>query len=244
VSFADFMTLLFALFVVLYACSQADMAKMKKVASGIRQAFSSGPMGMIDVGGASGGNTLNAFQSEDPAGGRVQDLPAGKANTAADPDPQLQEIRELLEEAISLDLGATEISDQLQLQFDSRGLVVRIAAKDFFEENTVEVKQDLRPILDRIGRILSKTKRLIRLEGHTDLAESRPPGFPSDWELSSARAAWVAKYWMSRYDFDPARLAVAGYSHFRPLTEQTDRLSRAKNRRVEMIILNNLYEAP
>jgi len=242
VSYADFITLMFAFFVVLYATSQADMAKMKKFTIGVRNAFSAGPVGMIDLGGNAGGNTANPFQNEQVPGGRVNNLPAGKTNTAADPDPKLQEVKELLEETISLDLGATELSEKLQLQFDSRGLVVRIAAKDFFDEGKVEVRQDLRPIFDRIGRVLSKTKRLIRLEGHTDIRESHPSGFPSDWELSSARAAWVVKYWINRFEFDPARLGVAGFSHFRPLTEKEDPINRAKNRRVEIIVLNSLYE--
>ncbi len=248
VSYADFITLMFAFFVVLYATSKSDMVKVKKFTVGIRKAFSAGPVGMIDLGGSSGGSTVNPFEAPEIPGGRLQDLPAGKTNTAADPDPELQEVRELLEETISLDLGTTEVSEKLHLQFDSRGLIVRIAAKDFFDEGDVQVRQDLRPILDRIGRVLSKTKRLIRIEGHSDLAEDvsgiHKSPWASDWELSAGRASWVAKYWMSRFDFDPARLGVAGYSHFRPLSESRSPLGRAKNRRVELIVLNNRYEVP
>ncbi|MGZ3698211.1 MAG: OmpA/MotB family protein [Bdellovibrionota bacterium] len=111
----------------------------------------------------------------------------------------------------------------------------------------MEVRQDLRPILERIGRIVSKTPRLVRIEGHSDRAEAASqnhPGFASDWELSAARAAWVAKYWIQRFDIEPARLGVAGYSHYRPLSESDDEWGKAKNRRVEIIILNNQYESP
>ena len=244
VSYADFITLLFAFFVIMYAMSQSDMAKFKKVTDGLHRAFSTGPTGMIDVGGASGGNTANSFETVEIAGGRIHDLPAGKTNTAAasESDAQLQEVRDLLEESVSLEMGATELSDRLQMQFDSRGLIVRIATKDFFDEGGVEIRQDLRPVLDRIGRIVSKTKRLIRIEGHTDSAEDGIENYPSDWELSSGRAAWLARYWIKKFNLDPSRVGIAGYSHFRPLSDSTDVLSRAKNRRIELIILNNTYE--
>ena len=245
VSYADFITLLFAFFVVMYAISQADKAKFKKVSASLKAAFAAaGPVGMIDLGGASGGSTANPFENMEPPGGRVQNLPAGKTNTAQDPDPDLQEMKELLEETISLELGVTDISDKVQMQFDSRGLIVRLAAKDFFEPGETEVRQDLRPILDRIGRIVSSSRRLVRIEGHSDASEAKLAAqrFPSDWELSAARASWVARYWLKRFDLEPRRLGIAGYSHHRPLSADLGEYGRASNRRVEIIILNNLYE--
>jgi chemotaxis protein MotB len=245
VSYADFITLLFAFFVIMYAISQADVAKFKAVSASIRAAFSaSGPSGMVDLQGNAGGNTANPFDPVEYSGGRSANLPAGKTHTASDPDPELQEMKELLEETVSLELGVADIADKVYMQYDSRGLIVRLAAKDFFDEGQVEVRPDLRPVLDRIGRVLSKTKRLFRIEGHTDATEAKTPGFASGWELSSARAAWLAKHWIKRFELDPARVGVVGYSHFRPLSTDRDEWGQAKNRRVEVIILNNLYEQP
>ncbi len=241
VSYADFITLLFAFFVIMYAMSQADMVKFKKFTDGIHKAFAGGPIGMVDVGGSSGGKTASPFEVLEAVGGKVLNMPAGKTNTAADPDPQLQEVREKLEEAVSLELGTADTSETLHMQFDSRGLIVRIATKDFFDEGSSEIRPDLRPILDRIGRIFTKTKRLIRVEGHTDPYEvSEAKG----WELSAARAAWVAKYWIHRFDLDPTRIGVSGYSGYRPLAVGDEPWNRAKNRRVEFIILNSSYEVP
>lgn len=245
VSYADFITLLFAFFVVMYAISQADMAKFKKVSASIKAAFSSaGPVTMVNLEGSAGGPTVNPFDATEVPGGRAMNLPAGKTHTAADPDPELQEMKEKLEESISLELGVSDISQKVHMQFDSRGLIVRLAAKDFFDDSSADVRPDLRPILDRIGRVVSKTKRLVRVEGHTDPSEAHAEGFSSDWELSSARAAGVVKYWVQKFDIDPSRIGVAGYAHYRPLSEKTDEWSRAKNRRVEIIILNNEYESP
>ncbi len=237
VSYADFITLLFAFFVILYATSKADASKFKAAALSIRQAFgTAGPVGMIDLGGASGGFTANPFELEEMAGGRVINLPAGKTNTAADPDPELQEIKELLEETISLDLGTADTSDELKLDFDSRGLVVRVAVKSFFDEGKSDVRPELRPILDRLAKVLLKTRRNFRIEGHADPAER------NGWAISSARAAWVAQYWIDRFGLDPKRVGVAGYAAYRPLTSKTDVISRSKNRRVEIIILNQSYQ--
>lgn len=245
VSYADFITLLFAFFVIMYAISQADIAKFKKVSASIKAAFSSaGPVGMVDLSGTAGGQTANPFEEVEPPGGRAVNLPAGKTHTAADPDPELQEMKELLEETVSLELGVSDLSDKMQMEYDSRGLIVRLAAKDFFGDGEVAVRADLRPVLERIGQVLAKSKRLVRVEGHTDPAEEKMGGFASGWELSAARAAWVVKYWVQRFDLDPRRFGAAGYSHFRPLTDKTDEWNRGKNRRVEIIILNNQYEAP
>ena len=264
VSYADFITLLFAFFVIMYAISQADLAKFQKVSQGLKQAFSAGPVGMIDLGGAGGGTTANSFDTKERATGRIVDLPAGKTNTAGDADPELSEVKEKLEEVISLEVGATELSDKLVMEYDSRGLIVRVATKDFFAPGSVEVRTDLRPMLDRIARVVLSTKRIIRLEGHTDESEAATPGYASAWEFSAARAAWVAKYWIKKFDANPALIGVAGYGHYRPLTNDLPRegkhqdasradqgsvkdaktieLTRAKNRRVEIVILNNRYE--
>ncbi len=245
VSYADFITLLFAFFVVMYAISNQDKAKLKAAAESIKKAFgTAGPVGMINLGGRSGGATANPFEHEEMPGGRVMNLPAGKTNTAADPDPGLQEVREILEESISLELGVTELSEKVQMVYDSRGLVVRLAAKDFFDAGEADVRIDLRPILDRIGRTLSTSRRLIRIEGHTDPAESDMAGYASGWELSAARASWVARFWTKRHDFDLKRVGVAGYSHYRPLTDSKTEWGKASNRRVEIIVLNNIYESP
>src|SRR4051812_25297874 len=124
VSYADFITLLFAFFVIMYAISQADVSKFKQVSASIRAAFAAaGPVGMVDLQGHSGGNTANPFEAQEYPGGRAINLPAGKTHTASDPDPELQEMKEKLEETITLEMGVTDLADKMQMQFDSRGLI-------------------------------------------------------------------------------------------------------------------------
>jgi chemotaxis protein MotB len=238
VSYADFITLLFAFFVIMYAMSRADMAKVKAVADSMKQAFGGGP---IDFKGSSGGNTVNPFETIEAPGGRVMNLPAGKANVGGQ-DTGLKSVQDELEQSASFDTGVADTAEKLQMHYDSRGLVIRIAAKDFFAPGESKVRTDYRLVLDRIARVLSKSGRLVRVEGHVDQSEVDAGVDP--WALSSARAAWVVRYWISRFDFNPKRLAAAGLAHYRPLSGSNGEFSAARNRRVEIIVLNENYETP
>jgi chemotaxis protein MotB len=248
VSYADFITLLFAFFVVMFAISQADLAKFRQVAESLRRAFKvAGGPAMVDLQGTSGGKTLNQFEEVEPQGGRVLDLPAGKANTASDPDPEVQDVHDLLEQSMSLDAGTADPNDTIQMEYDSRGLIIRLAVKDVYVPGEVEVPEDLRPLLDSIGKVLTTGTHLIRIEGYADSQEKEVLGrakFPSLWELSSARAAWLARFWMKRFSIDPSRIGVAGYADFRPLSSGASDSEHGRNRRVEIIVLNNRYEKP
>jgi len=242
VSYADFITLLFAFFVVMYAISQADLAKFKDVSASLKAAFSSaGPVSMIDLGGNAGGDTVNVLQDDKPSQGRVMNMPAGKTNTASESDPDLVTLKEKLEESVSFELGVSDVSENMQMYYDSRGLVVRLAAKDFFDHGAVSIHPDLMPLLDRIGRVISKSNRLIRVEGHSDPSEKDSFGYHSSWEFTAARAAYAVKYWLRRFPLDPKRISVAGMSHYRPVSQGKTKMDRAANRRIEIIILNNKY---
>jgi chemotaxis protein MotB len=259
VSYADFITLLFAFFVIMYATAKTDSKKFKTVADSIRAAFG----GQMDLGGAGGGETMNLFENEEAPGGRMMSLPAGKADTMADPEPGLQELRDLLEEAVGLELGVAEEDGRLQMVFDSRGLVLSLGARDLYGPGEVEVREDFRPLLDRVGRVLLKSEQLIRIEGHTDDSELGLTRYANGWELAAARAAWVARSWARRFDFDPARIGVTGYGHHRPaLSPEGDNetikpgepvsvaerarkreWARAANRRIEIVVLKTRFES-
>jgi len=246
VSYADFITMMFAFFVVLWATSRADAEKFAAVAQSLKTSFgaSGAPYGMIELAGSGGGNTLNPFETIEAPGGRIVNLPAGRTHVASDPEGEdgLQGIRDRLEDSISLEMGTSSTSDQVQMQYDSRGLVLSLSAKDFFQPFEIEVRPDLRPLLDRVARVLATSKRLIRIEGHSDASEKRPDQYASSWELSAARAGWVARYWLERFDFDPKRIGIAGYAHYRPVADGSGDYDIASNRRIEIIVLNTQYE--
>lgn len=228
VSYADFITLLFAFFVVMYALSMQNLSKVKAAAESIRKAFG-GPAVVSGAGGDLRGETR-----VDPF-----DPPAA----AGEPTGELRKMKGELEEAASLETGSADFSERMQTLFDGRGLVVRLSAKDFFGRFETAVRPDFQPLLDRIGRVIARTRRPIRIEGYSDPGEAdHPPGFSSGWELSAARAAWVAKYWIARFALDPARIGVVGYAHYRPLTSDAkssgSEWEQGGNRRIEIVILD------
>lgn len=234
VSYADFITLLFAFFVVMYALSQSDLAKFKVAAKSIREAFASD---FIDQSGSSGGGSLNQFESQISAGGMVMDLPTGRTNIRVPDYEELKKLADIIEESVSFELGASDIAEKLQIVYDDRGLVVRLSAKDFYEPGSAQVKKEALPILNQMAKVLKTVKRHMRVEGHTDTSKVDSDFYPSNWELSTARSSWIVRYLIQKYKFDPRFLEAAGLAEFHPAASNDTPAGRAKNRRVEIVVL-------
>ena len=240
VAYADFVTAMMAFFMVMWLMG-ADEETKKSIEGYFKDPGSQSPISTSPEA-PKGGQNLNVFEDRNPAGGRPMDMPAGKVNTKADEEKELQELKETLEETISMEVGVANHSEHLEMVYDSKGLVLRIAVKNFFLHGESEVRPDLLPVLVRIGKIVSRTKRLIRIEGHTDKTELTRDGKP-DWGLSTERAAWVADYWMKQFPaMAPSRVQVAGNAHFRPLEDGDSQQALSENRRIEVIVLNDLYK--
>jgi chemotaxis protein MotB len=235
VSYADFITLLFAFFVIMYAISRADVQKFQQVSESLRAAFSAD---FVDQTGRSSGKTLNQFEEQMPVGGLLIDLPAGKSNIQSSDNEELKRLADILEESVSYELGVSDFAEKIQMVHDDRGLVVRLSAKDFYEPGQATVKREALPILDQMARILKNVKRHIRVEGHTDNGKVSSEYYPSNWELSTARAAWIVRYFIQKFGFDPRRLEASGYAEYRPVASNDTDAGRAKNRRVEILVLS------
>jgi chemotaxis protein MotB len=223
-SFAILMTLLFALFVILYATSKADFEKLKKVKAGMQGAFEGEPESPSQV----------EKQNPQPQSKTSQESNENSAKESA--AVKLEKARDSIRESFAREAGVPDLADKVQVAEDDRGLIVRLAAKDFFDDGVVEARADLRPLLDRIAKVLATIPNGVRVEGHTDIEEEAGNSVQG-WKLSTERASWVVQYWIKRFDLEPARLSAAGLSHFHPLTLRKDDYSRGKNRRVEIIIL-------
>ncbi len=230
VSYADLVTLLLALFVVLYAESKADVDKLKKVQQSMTEAFDG------EVSATSKNAPAPVPSASQTAG------PAAGAGAGPGPGPEtgptLSQTRDAIQESLKHEGGVGDLNDKVEFSEDDRGLVVKLAARDFFDDGVVEARVELRPLLDRIAKVLAGIPNPVRVEGHTDIEEENPSQ-PQGWELSAERAAWVVKYWVKRWGLDPSRLSAAGLSHFHPITQRKDDYSRGKNRRVEIIILRS-----
>lgn len=235
VSYADFITLLFAFFVILYATSKTDARKLKIIAESIKAAFSAD---FVDQAGKSSGKTLSQFEQELPTGGMVMDMPMGKSNIRTVDNEELKRLADTLEESISYELGASDIAEKLQIVYDDRGLVVRLTAKDFYEPLSAEVKKDAIPLLNHMAKILRTVNRNIRIEGHTDNSKISSEYYPSNWELSTSRATWIVRYFIKNFGFNPKLLSASGYAEYRAIATNDTEAGRAKNRRVEIVVLS------
>ena len=112
-----------------------------------------------------------------------------------------------------------------------------LSAKYFFDSGKAALYPEVLPVIDEIVRVLKPLDREIRVEGHTDDVPIETALFPSNWELSTARATYVIKYLVSKFGFPPNRLSAAGYGEFRPVAPNSTSDGRARNRRVEIVAL-------
>ena len=224
VSYADLITLLFALFVVLYAMSRADTEKFKQVAESLHREF-----------GPSRGEPAAPVAPNAPAVPGSPEAPAAEGSRGQ----RIQNMREALEEGFALTQNAGGGSGDADVESVADGAVVSFRADGFWKPGQIEIHEDVRPLIDRIGQVIAQALKgpgafEVRIEGHTDEREDQTR---EGWALSSARASWLARYWIGKFALDPARLSVAGFSHFKPMKQASGspRLA-SRNRRLEVVI--------
>lgn len=135
--------------------------------------------------------------------------------------------------------AARGLDTQLEIERAGRQLVLRLADKALFEVGSARFAGDARPLLDKIGSILTRNRLHARIEGHTDNLPIANRLYPSNWELSTARAVNVLRYLLDEFAIDPQRVSAAGCGEFRSLVPNRNEENRARNRRVEIILGSN-----
>ena len=214
VSYADFMTLLCAFFTTLYAASLVDAAKPVPLPTPVA-ATAPAP----------------AVVSAAPAAPVTPVAPVAPVERAPD---EAAALRAHIEAALGDELAA----GYLQLVSDPRGLVVEIPEAGAFESGRAELSTDAERMMRRVAAVLATLPNSVRVEGHTDDAPIRTVKFASNWDLSTARATRVVEFLMASGGLDPAKLSAAGYSQFKPRAANTSAAGRTRNRRVDLVILN------
>lgn len=246
VSYADFITLLFATFVVLYALSQLDLAKFKDFRSALQKAFTSAPTILNGSEGALDGNSKSVVDS----GGQMDNMnvvpPVLDQPMAKQEESDFQEAMNSVntkntKEAIGESFGGKKSSTKAEV--NERGLVIKLLGNVAFEPASAVIKKESYAALQEIGSMI-KIKfpnHLIRIEGHTDNQAMKSAIYPSNWELSSARASAIVRYLSSTFNIPENRFSAVGYSDSRPLATNSTEKGREQNRRVEIVILRNKF---
>ena len=237
VSYADFITLLFAFFVVLYASSQADKKKAAQVAASIKGAFQQ--MGVFTGSsperlGVPGSQGVNSPEMTDAPLKVVKVAGADdKAKATGGYGVDVDELRRELEAALGDEIRKHEV----QMRMTPEGLVVSLREVGFFNSGEADLLEDGQATLARIATILGGKGFEIRVEGHTDNVPIHTTEFKSNWELSTARATQVVALLIEKYSFDPLLISAAGYSEYRPVNSNDTPQGRAANRRVDLVVV-------
>jgi chemotaxis protein MotB len=256
VSYADFITLLFAFFVVLYASAQMDNKKVAQVAAAIKGAFQelgvfSGtgsedlPKQIIVVQGSGVGSQQASVVSANPTpavtSGSVAE-PKGSAGAAPSSGTGLdtEALRKQLEEA----LGDEIKKKQVQMRIGPDGLVVSLREVGFFDSGDSKLLPAAKPTITRLAKILEQKSFEIRVEGHTDNVPIHTARFNSNWELSTERATEVVSMLVHDYKFDPQNVSVAGYAEYRPIASNDTDEGRKANRRIDLVVVGQKPLSP
>lgn len=211
VSYADFLTLLFCFFTAMFAISNVDTHKLGKFVDSMRQAFHSAG---VPANGISVIDGVHVFVPSD-----------------AEIESQIKEM---------LDSLIRDLNGVVSVYRDKRGVTISVEDKIFFKTGFATLKEDARKVLDKVAAVLQQFPNKIRIEGHTDNIPVQSGRFPSNWELSATRAISVAKYFVDNHDINPWRISTIGYAEFRPVASNDRPEGRAKNRRVDIVLLNKL----
>jgi chemotaxis protein MotB len=258
VSYADMMTLLMVLFLVLFAMSQVDVTKFTKLKAGLAAGFGAESVALEGKG------TKVQEQEDplpfdpgqkvgvpvDPNSGDISDEQLQKAVAAADRAKQSQMARhakaevEKLEEVkkkLEAELAAKGMADAVKFSIDERGLVVTIVTNQVvFPGDSATLLDGGKKVLDSIGPLVASLPNKIQVDGHTNQLPGGTQNYPSGWELSSARASSVVRYLIDNYHLPETRLSAAGYADTRPLYPPSDPRAVTQNRRVEVVVMSSL----
>ena len=235
VSYADFITLLFAFFVVMFASSQTDKSKAKQVSEAVEKALKEGSSVSIPpaVAKVLGGTV------DDKGQGNAQMHGPGGAQKAAKEEQQ-----QVMELSISLKTLSGQLEEEIkqgkvEVSMTPRGIVVSLKQAAFFPSGTDAVEVATMPTLEKVAKALQAVSNPVRIEGHTDAIPIHTLRFRSNWDLSAARSIAIMEVLSSRFGIAAQRVAIAGYADTVPVADNDTAEGRARNRRVDLVILNN-----
>lgn len=211
-TYADLITLLLGLFVILYAMSKIDVGKYAEMVAA--------------MGGVFGKDKPGILQGQ-----------SGMMQTAM---PTLQNERQKIEQEIRNALGSGVNKELVSISQNERGITIHIMEELLFNSGSAELKASSLIILDSLAMVLKKIPNDIRVEGHTDNVPISTVKFPSNWHLSVDRAVNTGYYIIQKHGLDAEKVSVVGYSEYHPLVPNTSEENRAQNRRVDIVIITNV----
>lgn len=212
-TYADLITLLLAFFIVMYSMSRIDAARFENISSALSGVLRGKESALLE---------REILYAADGKGGGLLDRHG------------LMRVQDDLETRVQTAGMDTTVSAEVT----ERGLVIHIMEGALFEEAKADLTPNARQVLRVVGEDIKQTTNHIRVEGHTDPRPINTPRFPSNWELSTARATSVLRFMVDSVGLSPSRVSAIGFGEFRPLSPNDSPEGMAKNRRVDIVVLS------
>jgi chemotaxis protein MotB len=235
VSYADFITLLFAFFVVMFATSQTDKNKAQAVQDAVTKALEQGKLSAI-INTILGGSPVDRRKA---GNAQLHGSTKKKDPPTADPKGKAK-MAELLP---SLDLLSKQLEEEIRsgkivVSMEPRGLVISFRQAALFPSGAAAIVPAAVPALQKIAAVIRQIPNPVRLEGHTDSVPIHNEKFQSNWDLSAARSIALLKLLTEEDGVPPESLSIAGYADNDPAESNETEEGRSRNRRVDIVVLN------
>jgi chemotaxis protein MotB len=208
-TYADMITLLLALFIILFSISTINKVKLQRLVHDISGGF----------------NSVDAINNP-PEGGGLEH---------AQPSKELQQEQQIIQTYIQ----QKHLQDQVTVRQTSEGLVISLLTdKALYDSGSATLRPETVGLLEQVGAVLRRTEPTVRVEGYTDDEPIHTSMYPTNWELSAARAAGVTRFLVEKRYIDPHKISLAGYGEFHPTHPNGNFNGQQLNRRVDIVVIN------
>ncbi|MFC3209821.1 flagellar motor protein MotB [Planomicrobium okeanokoites] len=251
IPYADVLTLLLALFIVLFAASEVNSQKFQEISDSFNRELQGGT-GILDQQSAvetfeetsklAEPNDVDPTEGEATTPPEVEEEIDNKIEMTAEEIEQLalaEDYKELaaIQDKVKAYIAERNMEDKLEAELTSKGLVLKIKDGVLYRSGSADISESSRTVAEEIGKLLvTDPPRSIFIEGHTDNIPSTSDRFPSNWELSSARAINFMKILLENNELDPTKFSATGFAEHQPIASNETAEGRAENRRVEVLI--------
>ncbi len=236
VSYADFITLLFAFFVVMYAISSLNEGKYRVLAESLVNAFKNAPTS------AQVAHVQQPPASGETGAGVIRPMTPKRPEAEFDPRirRQTETMRQVAQDILKV-MAPLVREGQVRVTQSLRGVTLEINAAVLFSPGQATLQDESARVLTAVAQVLAGIPNRIQVEGHTDDSPIATPLYPSNWELSTARASSVVRLFAA-HGVASERMVAVGYADNRPVVPNTDAASRARNRRVTVLIISETQD--
>lgn len=237
IPYADLLTLLLALFIVLFASSSIDAKKFSEIATAFNEAFK-GSTSLFEQPSQVPPPEPKSSKLPEPAPQKTPEQEQ-KDKEQQQKDQKETEEMEKLKRSFEQYINENNLNEQIQTELLADGLKVTIRDVAFFKSGSADVLPESKKIAAAMSTVLAQASREVVVSGHTDNLPINKNGFDSNWDLSAKRAINFMKILLENNKLDPAKFSAVGYGEYRPVDKNDTQEGRAKNRRVELMIQKN-----